>query len=113
MTTFKGDARHLPKRVDTGIRTPRPVNRDRPALEQRQHRLQGALHRLTFSLPLPADEAGAVVGEGQLEGPHGWEGWGRWEGWERWGRWEGWEGLGRWGRWDGYGCDGIDGCMGC
>ena len=66
MAAGEGDARDLAECVNTGVGSSGAMHRDRPTLESRQRRFQKALHRLTVGLPLPADEAGAVVGRVSL-----------------------------------------------
>src|SRR5262249_20131223 len=63
-------ARDLPECVHPGVRAPRAVYRNRRALEFRERVLEQALYRFSLGLPLPADEPGAVVGDGELESTH-------------------------------------------
>ena len=52
--------------VDAGIGTPRADHIHRCAVQLFQHALQLALDRLPVRLALPAEKAGAVIGDGQL-----------------------------------------------
>ena len=60
----------LAKSVNAGIRAPRAMNSDRRAFELRQRLFEQSLYRFAFSLPLPADEACAVVCEGEFQRSH-------------------------------------------
>ena len=63
-------AGHLTERVDAGVGAPGAVHGDRRAFEARERILEQALDGVAFGLPLPADEARAVVGERELESAH-------------------------------------------
>ena len=59
--------RDLPERVDPGVRAPRARHRDGLAVELRAGVFEQPLDGHALGLTLPADEAGAVVGDGELE----------------------------------------------
>ena len=62
-------ARDLPERVHAGVGASGAGDRDRRVLSSSRERVfEQALDRGAGRLPLPADEARAVVGERQLEG---------------------------------------------
>ena len=56
-----------PMRMHAGIGASGARDRDRRAIELRAGVLEQPLDRHAAGLPLPADQAGAVVGDGQLE----------------------------------------------
>ena len=64
------ERRHLPQRVNAGIRASRANHRHRSALELAQRVFEEPLNRHTRGLTLPADELGSVVCDSDLEGCH-------------------------------------------
>ena len=58
--------------MDAGIGATGAVHGHGPPFDLRQRVLKLALDGAAFGLALPSDVVGAVVGEGELEGPHGW-----------------------------------------
>ena len=59
-------ARDLSERVDAGVGAAGAVHGDRTTLESREHRLEQSLDRVASRLPLPTDEARAVIRNGEF-----------------------------------------------
>lgn len=63
------DARDLTEGMHAGVRSSGAMNGHRPTFEARQRLFEQPLHRCSFGLSLPADQARAVVSDRELQCP--------------------------------------------
>ena len=69
MLTCELRARNLTEGMHPRIRSTRTMNGNGMTFEARQRLFEQPLHRCSFGLPLPADQARAVVSDRELQCP--------------------------------------------